>query len=354
MFIDKTAHLETRPGEMQLYTNKCLFGEEFEFYPGGKPLLSKKLHHYLERWKKELETIACESGISNLSIKMDDETLFCQLGYWEYKVFKDSGTLEVNTTPYHPEQCFSVRIHGKESKFTAYQLFDLLIHPVARKLECTGRSGHKHVDVSQLLSGNPELLLRIFMDMENIPWLARALGRESRRMCFLRMSDSPDDRVKLLSRIIEETNKNIKDPMVICFGSNFSDLINFRNFLMHLGFLSHGPCNLSHLQDKEYSATIHTKPMSTIEFRVFHCPENGEESSLINRLLLARIRFHLQCQKERRPIPCNVEKSDSYDSGRDEEVVTAYHQYISECGLDPGEFRKLLRIPVPESCHHLF
>ena len=31
MFIDKTADLETRQGKMQLYPDRCLFGEEFEF-----------------------------------------------------------------------------------------------------------------------------------------------------------------------------------------------------------------------------------------------------------------------------------------------------------------------------------
>ena len=323
-------------------------------YPDGQNIPLKKLYYYLTRWKTALETIANESDVRDFSIKMDKHTLFFQLGSWEYKVFGDTGTLEVNTTPYHPDQRFPATINGKESQLTAYQLFDRFIHPVAKNLNCTGRSGHKHVDIRYLLSGNPELLLRIIMDMENTPWLAKALGRESRRNHFPRVSDSPDAKVKLLSRIIEETNKNIKDPKITCLEGNFRDLVNLKDFLNDFILFRKGACDLSHLQDREHSETIHTMPGSTIEFRVFHCPKNGEESSLINRLLLARIRFHLQCQKERKPIPCNVEKSDYYDFGRDEEVVTAYHQYISECDLDPREFQKLLRIPVPESCSHLF
>ena len=353
LFINKSGRADpaiaTKPA---FHRDKVLFGEEFEFsHKNG--VLVKDLASRLQEWRQELSQTLQQQGVEDYHITLGIDNLVLQVGDWSYKLFRDICLLEVNATPYQPDQLFPVTIRGDIRQYSAYDMFDQFIHPVARALGCLGISGHKHLDIRYALDGNAELMLRVIMDLENAAWLPRILGREKSTAVFPNIYQEKPKSAQMLKNIIKAVNDRWQNDASPLWG-DYEHLVSLVSFLRQFSILSKGPCALSHIRAGEHTADLHKEPKSTLEFRLFHCPRDGHESELVNKLLMARIQYHLDRQRGREPIVYTPEHPDTYQSGRDIDAVNAFARYVSECGESPAKFAPLIRIPIPEQCRHLF
>ncbi len=81
------------------------------------------------------------------------------------------------------------------------------------------------------------------------------------------------------------------------------------------------------------------KPLGTLEFRFFRCPETVREIQLINQFLHGWFQYIHRCREERvllTPIPGNSKSCRDYTS---EEVITNTRSYLKKLGLNPEDYR---------------
>ena len=330
------------------------FGEENEFWPDQtcKEIGDEALEKKREQFIAQIEHILKAHDISYDKEVFPDEygsPTLLQIGDWACKIFLDDDVIEVNTTPYRMNQLFHLSESRAFRSLTAYECFDHFIHKAATEMKMAGCSGHKHVDVHHALDGNPELLLRVILDMENAVWMARAFNRLDSSQYFF--YSAADEKCKpRLELVVNSVNSSLANPKKDLLSGEFEYIQNLVAFFRFLG-LNHAatPCNLAHISTDDFQCLrdIMKSPKSTLEFRQFHCPKNGEESRVINKLLTGRFNYLLGCHKQRKPLEYPGLQLKDFD---EQQAAKAAVQFCKEAGLNNEEIQVLLRIPIPPGC----
>nr|MDT0252409.1 hypothetical protein [Endozoicomonas sp.] len=327
------------------------FGDEMEYdCKGRKWDQSKKLYlDLVEKLSVRARTLIHEDQVCKQDIKNEKCLLFVDTGNWQFKAFRDDVNLEFTVTPYQCYQKFKVFMNGEEELYDSYKLFDEFIASPVKELGFTGVSGHKHLDIrGSSLDGNVELLFRIIVDMENNPWLPKAFNRLGSLEYFSYVQGNKEH-FQLLQTMIKAVNARLESGGYNPRFGNYSDMVKLANFMNKLGLnTKYSACALHHLKNSEYTVNINISPTSTIEFRQFHCPRNGDESRLVNELLTERIEYLMDCQQRREPIAYEPVDPKTYE-GKDTEVIRLFAEYVKECGNKPEYFKPLLRIPAPQA-----
>ena len=356
--------------ELKIKPDDFLFGEEFESRKLDTPIElhgSERADHFdkaLRSWRKELKSNCYRHSIKDYDISEEKSPsgdvikLKCRIGEWKTTIFPDLGyvpILELTASPYALNQTF--KIEGR--KCTAYECFDRFIHPIIRDTGYQRISGHKHMDIRHSLQGNKELLFRLLVDFENNPWLLNIINRAPLGMDLGNdidpyLIEKGDMQRKKLETMVEAVNKKLGEGPERRTYNGFDSICEFKDFLFSLGLWDEKYCtsNLMHIHNIDSDdPAIDTEPSSTVEFRMFHCPASGEESRLINELLIKRIQYLAKCQTENRPITYEARKPDDFSH---EESVEAFLRYIEETGEPAAKYRTLVNIPIPDNCKEAF
>ena len=337
----------------RLCPQSFLYGEEFEYYAGFDDCDDAAFSSLLDAWRDRINQRLLQLGFpsSAFSINKLLDVLDVKIGSWQCRVFKDfwkgAALLEVNVSPYTINQRFL--LNGRA--WGCDEIFKCFITDIANDLNLKLSSGHKHVDLVESVGGNPELLFRMFVDAQNKAWLMQAFKtyEDSSDYCrFICQGGEKDKALILMKFIIAVFNKHIN-----CSkkgkGGGFVDvnrpLIEFLSCLLYGGHPKrYVPVNYRTFTSNNTAARVGRVvqgPSSTAEFRFTPCSRSGGEAIKISRMLEAWFQKEAKDQVAGKLLDYEpVDPMTTYDTV---ELKEKFDQFIVELGLDPDEFRELLR-----------
>ena len=360
------------PDACQIAPEKFMFGEEFEYW---SPEVEGRdscwvVNDLLIFWENELRERIRELGIpdSEFSIKRElwekDHThvkmrglcdkIKTKIGNWHCTGFKDywsgKSLLEFNTSPYRLDQTFQV--NGRT--YTPYELFDLFIFSICKKMDLKPSSGHKHVDFSESIGGNTEFLFRLLVDVEDKAWLCSAFDMESYSSAstrFLTQSNDAHRRARALKKIISIYNLLLAEGYIHEKEEFHTSLQKLRPFWISItGCLNkYVPVFLPIPGSwgntaKAKSGEIIQKPHGvTAEFRFFNTPENGREVQRLNEFLSEWMKQLNTKQINRESIEYTDYNPDKPQS-REKTIEMMKHFCTQELGLPPDHYKQILKI----------
>jgi len=318
----------------KLRVEKLLLGEEFEYILGGI-FDHEIIDAYNKVSRKWLEKIKSRAGILHVTVKIEqglsiyDSTLIYTVtigGKWSVKIFLDGSNLEVNTTPYHHNETFQV---NEESNYSVYWLMQHFVFDIADELNLKKLSGHKHVDISDSLSGNIELFIRIIIDIQNQTFFPTILGRTEHSNYFSSIKELEDtlwcSSEKIIDLIVNAINTQLDNGKVLWLEEDTTfkrtvDCVKLLSILgKHVFENKYSLCNLLHINDNNNSCSIEIEPSSTMELRFLQCPSSGKECKLINTMLIEWIVFLYKEQQNNE----RVEHTNSLYTGNQESAKKA-------------------------------
>lgn len=344
-----------------------MFGEEFEYYTGisiKSETACSNFEKLLLTWKNKLEEKITEQGISQATVKLEllkgkygeskkfYEKLDIQIGRWHACVFPDMWgdmrLLEVNVSPYKLGQTFKVG----DSDYPINELFTKFVTEISDEMNLDISSGHKHVDLRQSIGGNPELLFRMLVDVEDKAWLGKCFKTEDysdKSRKYVAQGKFGEKASELLDMMTKAFNKAARLGKIGKGGDFFKANKPIRSFWSKL--LGNDPdryipVNFRLYKDEDNHEArlghVVSHPSNTAEFRFFNCPRNGDEALLISRLLEAwfvKIAKDQEAGTEIKYTPCDpMARIDSL------ELKIKYKHFIGSLGLNPSEYEKLLWI----------
>ena len=330
---------------------KLKFGEELEYCiektEDDKWLVQKFAKKFINKKARIIDAIK-----SN-----EDHYGFCD-DFSVYPFYDDNSWFEINCTPY------------KMSSKKAYSCLKKTIEVVDEMRHeglITYSSGHKHIDVQSATKGSTAVLFRISQEVERNPWLLRAFGNKKAIMednesfWYKTFADYADDTkahaIKRSNKMVdifnetaphaphpankktesdEETQEKLKTFAL--FYSHFIQMIKMEPARVFDDPNNHGEKNramgLLHIPGTEM-----VKPLSTLEFRFFRCPETVREVQLINQFLTAWFTHIHKEQGEGTPLPHIPDDIKSCQDYTDEEVAHEAIAYLKKLGLNPKDYR---------------
>lgn len=342
-----------------------MFGEEFEYYTGisiNSETAKSDFENLLIAWKRKLDEKLTEKGVSPSTVKLVllkgkhgksknfYEKLDIQIGQWQACVFPDTWgdmcLLEVNVSPYKLGQTFKVG----DTDYPLNELFTKFVTEISEEMNLDISSGHKHVDLRQSIGGNPELLFRMLVDVEDKAWLGQCFKTEAysdKSRKYVTQGELGDKASELLGMMTKAFNKAVQLGKTGKGGVFFKTNQPIRSFwskLLGNDPERYIPVNFRFYKDEDNHEArlghVVSHPSNTAEFRFFNCPRNGDEALLISRLLEAwfiKIATDQEVGTKIKYIPCDpMVRMDSF------ELKTKYKHFIESLGLDPSEYEKLL------------
>ncbi|MBO9484480.1 hypothetical protein [Salinisphaera sp. G21_0] len=330
------------------------FGEEFEF--SFESVSGKKYSPDLliTKWSKHISFIMSSMNIpeSEFSITIkngnQDKELYFTFGDWNCKFYPDYDVFEVNCSPYTIEQVFTCN----GATYTAYELFDIFILAPAELFLLKGISGHKHIDIRNSISNNPELLFRFLLSVENERFLVKALDRESQceqYFPYLSMCNYAPQWKSLLDHTIQLINKELA-------AGNTTQPMGFYTYayaFQQLWELKHIYCpakiRLAPQHASSNSDTRICKPDGTLELRFWHGARTGQEARKINEIILAWMNTLSQKQKNKIPLFLKLDDVEDIDSNR---IEMLFDNFCNNIGLQPENYRGLIRFTTVNDNSH--
>ncbi len=367
LFLEDSSSTLTCEVYQKLKPDQFMYGEEFEYYTGISIKSEKALSDFeklLITWKQKLEERLTEIGVPSSVVQLKllkgehgkcksfYEILDIQIGSWHARVFNDIWgdmyLLEVNVSPYKIGQTFKLG----DRKYPVDLLFTKFVTEISQEMKLAISSGHKHIDLRQSIGGNPELLFRMLVDVEDKAWLGRCFKTEAysdKSHKYVVQGEFGQKASRLLGCVIVKFNELLEQGRTGKGGDFFKTNKPIRQFWSKL--LGHAPeryipMNLRLYEDvdNQEARTGHvvSHPSNTGEFRFFNCPRSGDEAVLLSRLLEA---WFIKVSKDQESgvkvqyTPCDplVEISSS-------ELKSKYRYFIESLGLDPCEYERLLWI----------
>ncbi len=323
------------------------FGEEYEFSFESTSNERYSIDLLITKWSEYISYKISSMNIpeSEFSITtkhgVQRKELYFTFGDWNCKFYNDYGLFEVNCSPYTIGQFFTCN----GTTYTAYELFDLFINSPANQFLLKGISGHKHIDIRNSISNNPELLLRFLLSVENESYLTKALGRDSAcksHFPYLSMCDGASQWKTLIDRTVQLVNRELaagKDTQPMEF-------YTYAYAFQHLWSLRHAYCPAKIRLCPQHASNHLEKrvcePDGTLELRFWHCARTGQEARKINEIILAWM--NTLSQKQKNKVPLFYESSDleNFDSNREVEML--FDNFCESIGLSPIEYRDLMRL----------
>ncbi|RYV03124.1 hypothetical protein SOPP22_06060 [Shewanella sp. OPT22] len=329
------------------------FGEEVEYILGstmdtvGKG--KQKVKKEVKVLGDELEKTIIASNLPHERINSElNETSSFKIGNWSIKVFTDSPCLECHCTPYQFEQTFAVNSTEQHKQSSTYDLLDKTIFSLANDHQLVPESGHKHIDIYNVMSGNPELCLRFITLFLKANYLTVVLNRQDREEYFQYPKGQVREKFLALGYTINKLRAEGYRPKQGEFGTlvpmidmlKIYGLINTKNSAVNLNHINHA---------KPYSKSIDTVPNTTLELRVFHCPASGKEVMIINKFCIGLIKLAWQELLDNEPITLNdMTVKDFTKEPQLAELFMA--QLCKKIGLSFEEFCILMKIPITKAC----
>ena len=373
--------------QSSFYKEKLLIGEEFEYIMPTQPFSLNKSASTLtgenmHLWGKEVQNLdahalICEKGFDsnksqvNNSDNSDDSgddddsyysddyynfltntTVTVQLGAWQVQAKPEhTGTgedpvIEFTASPYAIDQQFC--LGGKQ--YSAYSLLQKFVIEPAKKNGWIGRSGHKHLDIAGSIGNNAELLFRLLVALENKAWLSTLIQRSHRakkHFTYITQKSHSQQRQKCLTLAIAKVNDSISRGTANAGGSRFMRINQLNIWWQTISAteLFPGPGKINYIAistpDDMQSRNIRD-PLTTIEFRFFHCSRNAEEVQLINQLLVAWLEHLSKQQQDKRPLTYEPVNPTVITH---EEAIEKFEVFIAELGLDLETYKCLIRYP---------
>ena len=347
-------------------STKVLVGEEFEYeipLPEGKTIcdyadLTKEA---MRQWSEEIKEMHSEAvivhNLDQTNRSQDDdaeeEKVTIKIGSWEVEAFQEPATengcpvVEFTASPYSMNQTFFVG----DRQYSSYELLQrVVIEPAKRKgwVEC---SGHKHIDISGSIGNNTELLLRLLVDIENKSWLSiitQQAAYAKDYFPYIAQEDHSLQRQMWLKTSLEHVNEKIRQSASPSTGNTFLKVNQLDTWWLRLAGhgLFRGPGSIRYHSPQTPDEVIKGKvsdPMTTFEFRFFHCSRNSTEVRLINQLLVAWI-DHLSTQQQSRE-PLIYDAEDPMQISH-EQAVEKFKAFVEELGLCWEEYSVLIRHPT--------
>ena len=332
-------------------TDLLTFGEEFEFLTSqGQEFSKEEVDRTLKQWRDDLVKILGDNSIQDYSIEPSQASLDIRIGNWFYKIYDDYNVLEVNTSPYRLDQIFTIH----KLSLTAYQCFDNFVLDIAKGMHLCVRSGHKHIGIDKALYGNSEILLRLLIDVEKRAWLPRVFLREKRsenNFCYAKQSLKYPTFV--LKALVAAFNQQLQTNPARKIDENFDSFINLTCVLDEIGLWQGKiiPLNLQHLSASapEHECEGVRKARTTIEFRFPQTPRTGEEAKRLNQLFAAWLQLMERHQHHNTPLALELNDPMSYAEGKDDEVISLFHDFVQELGLEWDTFRHCSFLPHENS-----
>lgn len=344
-----------------------MYGEEFEYYTAisikSKTALAD-FEKLIITWKEKLEEKLIEIGVPSSAVQLKllkgeygesenfYEVLDIQIGQWHARVFpdkwEDMRLLEVNVSPYKIGQKFKVG----NTDYPVDLLFTKFITEISREMKLNISSGHKHIDLRQSIGGNPELLFRMLVDVEDKAWLGRCFKTETysdKTRKYVVQGEQGQKTSNMLGVIIEAFNELLGQGRTSKGGDFFKTNKPIREFWSRL--LGNDPkryipvnLRLDNDVDNQEARLGHivSHPNNTAEFRFFNCPRSGDEALLISRLLEA---WFIKISKEQESgVKVDYTPCDPLVRINTPELKSKYRHFIESLGLNPDEYEKLLWI----------
>ena len=277
---------------------------------------------------------------------------YLAIGQWHACVFPDiwddMRLLEVNVSPYKLGQTFKIG----DTDCLVDELFTKFVTEISEEMNLDISSGHKHVDLRQSIGGNPELLFRMLVDVENKAWLSKCFKTEAysdKSHKYVIQGEFGEKSSELLDMMTKAFNKSIQLGKTGKGGDFFKTnkpIISFWSKLLGNNLERYISANFRLDKDEDNRearlGNVVSHPSNTAEFRFFNCPRNGGEALLISRLLEAwfiKIAEDQEAGIEIKYTPCDpMARMDSL------ELKRKYKHFIESLGLNPGEYEKLLWI----------
>ncbi len=330
-------------------------GEEFEFLrPQGEEFSTEEAAKTLHQWHCKLEEVLKKNNISDFSIvhqyNRDQllKSLKIRIGNWHCRVYKDYGVLEVNTSPYHLNEVFTIQ----GSTVAVYHCFNVYILDIAKSLRLPTMSGHKHIGIENALYGNGEILLRLLLDVEKRSWLPRLFMREQSSLeNFNYMHNDPDKETYLfvLNALVTSFNQQLQICPDRKINESFSSIKALAEALIMRGVWSGKmiPLNLLNLSATapEQASEGVREARTTIEFRFPQAPRSGDEAKRINELFTAWLQLMEQHQHDNKPLKLELNDPMDYAENKDAEVEGLFCDFVKELGLDWDAFKHLSFLP---------
>ncbi|WP_163372986.1 hypothetical protein [Endozoicomonas acroporae] len=321
------------------------FGEEFEFSLESSP--GKKLSPDLliKKWSEHISFLMSSMNIpeSEFSIIIKNSNRVKELdftfGDWNCKFYPDFGVFEVNCSPYTIDQVFTCN----GATYTAYELFDIFILAPADLFLLKGISGHKHIDIRNSISNNPELLFRFLLSVENERFLVKALDRE--RECeeffpYLSMCNGAPQWKSLLDHTIQLINKELAAGKT----TQPTGFYTYAYVFQQLWELKHVYCpakiRLAPQHASNNSEKRVCKPDGTLELRFWHGARTGQEARKINEIILSWMNTLSQQQKNKIPLFLKLDDVEPIDLNR---IEILFDNFCKNIGLQPEKYRDLIR-----------
>ncbi|MCL1078764.1 hypothetical protein D5R81_15180 [Parashewanella spongiae] len=323
-----------------------VFGEEIELHfslPSFTPDPDSIFSIY--KWHESLVQLCIDQGFEVSSACINNLKYILQIGDWQLMSFVDGNVIECHTTPYTAEQCFTVVKHNETKRMRSSELLEITVLDLADTKQLQGRSGHKHIDVSSVFNGNPEFVLRFILLFNQMTFLPRVLDRLSRLEQFNYLAIKPQTQraVSLLNKHIDEHRIPLQNDYhkLIDLVILFKKLFNMKGKYIAV--------NLEHLKAGTPSRDMLTSPNSTIELRMFHCPQTRLEIDSINKFIQGMITLAWIEMIQRKPITLPKHSPPEYYE-RTEQAQQEMALMCKQIGLNFTEFCALMRIDVTEAC----
>ena len=352
--IEMASSPRTFPRSMN--TDLLTIGEEFELLtPQGEDFSKEEAAKTLHQWHCKLEEVLKNNNISDFSIahQYDDsdqllECLEIRIGNWHCRVYEDYGVLEVNTSPYHLNEVFTIQ----GSTVAVYHCFNVFILDIAKSLRLPTRSGHKHIGIENALYGNGEILLRLLLDVEKRSWLPRLFMRERRadsNFTYMRNCFNRETCLFVLNALITSFNQQLQICPDRKINESFHSIKALAEALIMRGVWSQkmiplNLLNLSAMAPEQASEGVR-EARTTIEFRFPQAPRTGEEAQRINELLIAWLQLMEQHQHDNKPLKLELGDPMDYAENKNDEVERLFCDFVKELGLDWNTFRHLSFLP---------
>ena len=362
---------------------RLLFGEEFEYIittqtsdaDDAELYIKKQMHKWGEEVKRRYtKAIIIEKGFDNNeamdvdndaehSIKgldgndgsdddsdEEDPTVTAILGDWEVQAKPENAydngrpVIEFTASPYAISQQFLLG----EKQYSAYELLQEFVIEPAKNNGWIERSGHKHLDIADSIGNNVELLFRLLVAIENTAWLSTLIQRSRRsgeHYPYITQFNRSRERQESLQIAINEINKSVSMDKANAEGNPLIQISLLRTWWAMLTDTASGPGQIRYDMSSTTEDALKGKvsdPVSTIEFRFFHCSRNAEEVQLINQLLVAWLEYLSGQQQDKRPL--TYEPVDPTVITH-EEAIEKFKVFIAELGLDWETYKSLIRYP---------
>ena len=298
----------------------------------------------------DISDISDISNVSDDDSGEEDPTVTARLGTWEAQIkledstYNDHPIIEFTASPYAIDQRFPLG----EKKYSAYELLQAFVIEPAKNSDWVECSVHKHLDIADSIGNNVELLFRLLVAIENKAWLSTLLQRShsSRKYYpYIAQMHRSGERGESLKAAIDEINKSVLLGKSNTEGNPFMRVNLLHSWWEMLTSTAREPMQINYNMPsipEDVLAGKVSDPVSTIEFRFFHCSRNAEEVQLINQLLVAWLEYLSKQQQDKRLLTYEPVDPTVITN---EEAIEKFKVFIAELGLDWETYKSLIRDP---------